>query len=154
METLIGRQDELVRLKELIENRSSSFVAVYGRRRVGKTFLIRNAFSSFDFQVTGMANVNTATQLSNFHIALKRYDSPSVDRPLATSWLEAFTQLTSLLESKASEKKNSIPRRTAVARYSWLGFPACLGAFLELMGQRKNGYSLNRLWLGRKLDHQ
>jgi len=105
METLIGRQDELVRLKELIENRSSSFVAVYGRRRVGKTFLIRNAFSSFDFQVTGMANVNTATQLSNFHIALKRYDSPSVDRPLATSWLEAFTQLTSLLESKASEKK-------------------------------------------------
>jgi predicted AAA+ superfamily ATPase len=105
METLIGRQDELSRLQKLIENRSSSFVAVYGRRRVGKTFLIRNAFPSFDFQVTGMANVNTATQLSNFHIELTRYDKPSVDRPLATNWLQAFTQLSTLLESKKGKKK-------------------------------------------------
>src|ERR1700683_3082008 len=105
METLIGRQEELTRLRKLTENRSSSFVAVYGRRRVGKTFLIRNAFPSFDFQVTGMANVNTATQLSNFHIALNQYDTTSGDRPPATNWLEAFTQLTALLESKESEKK-------------------------------------------------
>jgi AAA+ ATPase superfamily predicted ATPase len=105
METLIGRQSELALLKKLIGNRSSSCVAVYGRRRVGKTFLIRNAFPSFDFQVTGMANVDTATQLSNFHIAINRYDVPSVDRRPAKSWLEAFTQLTALLEAKKSEKK-------------------------------------------------
>ncbi|HMH24683.1 MAG TPA: ATP-binding protein [Puia sp.] len=105
METLIGRQEELARLKTHAEKESSSFVAIYGRRRVGKTFLIRNAFPSFDFQVTGMANVNTATQLSNFHIALQRYDSPQNERPLATSWLEAFTQLTALLESKSNGKK-------------------------------------------------
>jgi hypothetical protein len=105
METLIGRQEELARLRKLTENISSSFVAVYGRRRVGKTFLIRNAFPSFDFQVTGMANVNTATQLSNFHIALNRYDTTSGNRPPATNWLEAFTQLTALLESKESVKK-------------------------------------------------
>ena len=105
MEPLIGRKSELTRLQKLTENISSSFVAVYGRRRVGKTFLIRKAFPSFDFQVTGMANVNTATQLTNFNIALKRHDNPSVDRPLAVSWLEAFTQLTALLESKETEKK-------------------------------------------------
>ncbi len=105
METLIGRQDELTRLKKLAENRSSSFVAVYGRRRVGKTFLIRNAFGSFDFQVTGMANVNTGTQLSNFHLALNRYNTSSADKIPAKSWLEAFTQLIALLESKKSEKK-------------------------------------------------
>jgi AAA+ ATPase superfamily predicted ATPase len=75
METLIGREEELARLRKLTSNGGSSFAAVYGRRRVGKTFLIRNAFPSFDFQVTGMANVNTATQLSNFQIALNRYDT-------------------------------------------------------------------------------
>jgi uncharacterized protein len=105
METLIGRQEELARLKKLTSNGGSSFVALYGRRRVGKTFLIRNAFPSFDFQVTGMANVNTATQLSNFQIALNRYDTTSGDRPPAANWLEAFTRLTALLELKESEKK-------------------------------------------------
>jgi uncharacterized protein len=51
-----------------------------------------------------MANVNMATQLSNFHIALNRYNTTSVDRQPATNWLEAFTQLILLLESKASKK--------------------------------------------------
>ncbi len=105
METIIGRQEELLRLRKLAESKRSSFVAVYGRRRVGKTFLIRNAFPSFDFHITGMANVNTATQLANFHIALKRYDAQFVDRPLATSWLEAFTRLTEVLEAKKNGKK-------------------------------------------------
>ncbi|MDR3715586.1 MAG: ATP-binding protein [Puia sp.] len=105
METLIGRQEELARLRKLTSNGGSSFVALYGRRRVGKTFLVRNAFPSFDFQVTGMANVNTATQLSNFQIALNRYDTTSGDRPPAANWLEAFTRLTALLELKESEKK-------------------------------------------------
>jgi AAA+ ATPase superfamily predicted ATPase len=105
METLIGRRDELTQLRKFTESKSSSFVAVYGRRRVGKTFLIRNAVASFDFQVTGMANVNTATQLSNFQIALNQYDVISGERPPAANWLEAFTRLTTLLESKKSEKK-------------------------------------------------
>jgi len=105
MEIFIGRQNELARLKKLTEERGSSFVAVYGRRRVGKTFLIRNAFPSFDFQVTGMANTNAATQLSNFHLALNKYNPSHIDRPLPRSWLEAFTQLSTLLESKKSEKK-------------------------------------------------
>jgi AAA+ ATPase superfamily predicted ATPase len=105
MEPLIGRKEELNQLRKLIEKQDSSFVAVYGRRRVGKTFLIRNAFPSFDFQVTGMANVNSATQLSNFHIALNQYDPLSAERPMANTWLEAFSQLTVQLESKASEKK-------------------------------------------------
>jgi predicted AAA+ superfamily ATPase len=105
MEALIGRQEELALLRKLTSKGGSSFAAVYGRRRVGKTFLIRSAFPSFDFQVTGMANVNTATQLSNFQIALNRYDAKSGDRPPAANWLEAFTRLTALLESKESEKK-------------------------------------------------
>ena len=105
MLTLIGREKEVATLRKLAEKKSSSFVALYGRRRVGKTFLVRNAFTDFDFHVTGMANVNTTTQLSNFHIALKSYGYTGVEKQPATNWLEAFTQLVSLLKSKKNKKK-------------------------------------------------
>jgi uncharacterized protein len=104
MEPLVGRKKELAQLRRLQQKSSSSFVAIYGRRRVGKTFLIRNAFAAFDFYVTGMANVNTATQLTNFHIALQQYDTVT-DRPQAGSWLEAFSQLSAMLEKKPAGKK-------------------------------------------------
>ncbi|MGI8598181.1 MAG: ATP-binding protein, partial [Chitinophagaceae bacterium] len=49
---IIGRKEELKELQSVAAARSSSFVAVYGRRRVGKTFLIRNAFNNnFDFSI-------------------------------------------------------------------------------------------------------
>ena len=101
---MVGREEEVAIFEKIFESQQSELLLVTGRRRVGKTFLIRNAFSSFDFQVTGMANINTTTQLANFHIALNGYGA-SVDRPLVTSWLEAFTQLTALLESKKNDKK-------------------------------------------------
>lgn len=73
MDKLIGREKEYLLLSKLKENTSSSFVAIYGRRRVGKTYLIRNAFNNkFEFQLTGIANSNTAQQLLNFNIAIKK----------------------------------------------------------------------------------
>ena len=51
---LIGRKEELTKLKEAYESGYSEFIAVYGRRRVGKTFLIREAFNyNFTFSHTG-----------------------------------------------------------------------------------------------------
>lgn len=59
MDKLIGRKKELHLFNQIKDSKSSSFVAVYGRRRVGKTFLIRQAFDNkFDFYLTGMSNVN------------------------------------------------------------------------------------------------
>ena len=43
---MIGRKKELLSLKEAMESDQSEFIAVYGRRRVGKTFLIRQAFGN------------------------------------------------------------------------------------------------------------
>ena len=108
MNALVGREKELTLLKKLVQKKESSFVAVYGRRRVGKTFLIRNAFTEFDFYVTGMANTNTSTQLSNFHIALKQYNHAGSEKQPAANWLEAFSQLISLLESKKVAGKKII----------------------------------------------
>ena len=105
METLIGREKELSLLHSIAARKSSAFVALYGRRRVGKTFLIRNVFPSADFHVTGMANTNTATQLSNFQLALKKYSLPGSKQPAAGNWLDAFHQLSTLLESKGKQKK-------------------------------------------------
>ncbi|HEU0226308.1 MAG TPA: hypothetical protein VFQ86_01095 [Arachidicoccus soli] len=71
MDKLVGREKEYQLLSSLKENTASSFIAIYGRRRVGKTYLIRNAFNDkFEFQLTGIANSNTAQQLLNFNIAI------------------------------------------------------------------------------------
>jgi len=73
MNTLIGRKKELSLLKSLVTSNKSEFVAVYGRRRVGKTFLIRQAYDQkFTFQVTALANAKTSEQLINFNIALQK----------------------------------------------------------------------------------
>ncbi len=104
MEQLIGREKEVAQLKSLSNKDKSSFVAVYGRRRVGKTFLIRNAFPEFDFILTGLANVNTPTQLANFDIALEKFAPTHTGRPTG-SWLEAFSKLEKLLSGKSHKKK-------------------------------------------------
>ena len=43
---IIGRNYEKQRLKELYNSKQSEFVAIYGRRRVGKTFIIREMFEN------------------------------------------------------------------------------------------------------------
>ena len=60
-------------------------VAVYGRRRVGKTFLIREAYGyRFDFQFTGDAKLTARKQLVRFRRALKEHGQ--TDTPELTNW--------------------------------------------------------------------
>lgn len=55
MEHLIGRKKEIKKLKQYANSRKSEFIAIYGRRRVGKTYLIREVFEGqFSFQMTGI----------------------------------------------------------------------------------------------------
>ena len=73
MAKLIGRNEEIAQLQLLEQSDKSAFVAVYGRRRVGKTFLIRSFYAEkFTFQLTGIANVGTENQLTNFYSAFVR----------------------------------------------------------------------------------
>jgi hypothetical protein len=102
---LIGRKKELSVLRGLLEGNRSEFVAIYGRRRVGKTYLIRQAFEgAVTFYVTGLANATTAQQLTNFHVALqKKY--PAASPSIPTNWFFAFQELIAYLEKQPQGKK-------------------------------------------------
>lgn len=106
MSRIIGRKKELSLLNSLKNSESPAFLAVYGRRRVGKTFLIRQGFDNqFDFYLTGMSNVSLSQQLANFHAALLKYNPQANDKEAAPDWFRAFQQLTALLESRGGGKK-------------------------------------------------
>jgi AAA+ ATPase superfamily predicted ATPase len=105
MGKFIGRSREIDVLRAKIDSNRSEFIAVYGRRRVGKTYLIRTAFDQkFTFQVTALGNATLQQQLSNFHIALRNtFRDPDISPP--TNWLEAFQDLVQCLEKVADKRK-------------------------------------------------
>ena len=103
---IVGRYSEQQTLQKIFEEKTSAFVVVYGRRRVGKTFLIREYFqNNFTFSLTGMANVNTAQQLNNFYAALKNTSGIKEEIKPAQNWLEAFGQLKELIQKSTNKKK-------------------------------------------------
>lgn len=101
---LIGRNEEYTELLSLLDSDKSEFVAVYGRRRVGKTFLIREAFQyHFAFQHTGIYQASMGEQLSEFQASLYAAGMKKCAKP--KTWYEAFHLLESLLAQSADEKK-------------------------------------------------
>lgn len=101
---MIGRIDEQRRLREAFESEYSEFVAVYGRRRVGKTFLVREQFHyKFTFQHTGLARKSTREQLQSFQLSLRRQGYTKA--PLPSNWIEAFDMLKDLIEWSKDRRK-------------------------------------------------
>ncbi len=101
---MIGRIDEQRRLREAFESEYSEFVAVYGRRRVGKTFLVREQFHyKFTFQHTGLARKSTREQLQSFQLSLRRQGYTKA--PLPGNWIEAFDMLKDLIEWSKDRRK-------------------------------------------------
>ncbi len=95
---IIGRKSEQDTLGRIYDSKQSEFVAVCGRRRVGKTFLIREYFEEqMVFQTSGLAGANIQEQLKNFFYTLRRYDKSATVVP--HDWLDAFEMLISYLES-------------------------------------------------------
>lgn len=89
----------------MLISKRSEFLAVFGRRRIGKTYLIKKYFNyQFDFFITGMANATTAQQLFNFDTELSRQSHLTFDTP-SENWLQAFQRLRQHLEGRKSEGK-------------------------------------------------
>ena len=104
IENIIGRKEEKELLARIWQSRQSEFVAVCGRRRIGKTFLVREYFEEqMVFQVSGIANGNTNEQLKNFYYTLRRYDSTVSEIP--KDWIDAFELLIRYLSALTLERK-------------------------------------------------
>ena len=84
---MIGRIKERNKLLEAFNSTESEFVAVYGRRRVGKTFLVRETFGEgFAFQHAGVKNGSVAVQLSRFRQSLVEHGH--AECPELKNWFE------------------------------------------------------------------
>lgn len=97
---MIGRLPEISELTRVFVNTAAQFVAVYGRRRVGKTYLVRNFFQpkARFMEVTGKLHGEPDQQLSAFYDGLLEAFEIKVSLPQFKNWREAFKSFTSLLE--------------------------------------------------------
>jgi len=108
MSKIVGRIHELGLLKEAFENNKSELIALYGRRRIGKTFLIRQFYNSnIVFEVTGLFAGHMNDQLANFNKEVKKRTKKS-NLEVPNSWLDAFTYLEEYLDSLKGKKKKVI----------------------------------------------
>ena len=102
---LIGRENEIKELSRLELSNQPEFVVIYGRRRVGKTFLIRSFFKDkFCFYATGLAKGNRGAQLDNFHKSLTEYGYKA-DLPKPNDWFEAFDILKTIINRSRQKRK-------------------------------------------------
>ena len=89
---LLGRAREAADLIEWCRRDEAQFIAIYGRRRVGKTYLVTETLhNDFAFRVTGLMHGSMKRQLANFATALR--DCSGEDRPMPSDWFEAFHAL-------------------------------------------------------------
>ena len=115
--TIIGREEELATISRLYTSERSEFLALYGRRRVGKSFLIEEAMENkFTFMTVGLfikvdkddaekVESYRQQQLRHFYSSLLEYGLPEEGNPAPTNWLDAMNLLKKLLLSKRSRRK-------------------------------------------------
>lgn len=104
MEKLVGRKKELQELDWAMHSSKSELILLKGRRRIGKTFLIRSFFNDkYTFHFVGAHKKNKSVQLSNFRDTLIKYSGRDI--PELINWHDAFSVLIQYLESCAEERK-------------------------------------------------
>lgn len=102
--SIIGRKHEQEILQECLDSTKAEFIAVYGRRRIGKTYLVKQFFEEkFDFCATGVYNISRTEQLKRWKIQLQKHSGEKTVKP--KDWFEAFDQLQKYLESLADKKR-------------------------------------------------
>ena len=93
---IIGREQEQAVLRMCYDSGKPEFVAVYGRRRIGKTFLVRQYFKDqFDFYTTGIYEGTHEEQLTVFCKRLNVHSGGVF--PIVNNWFDAFDQLQTYL---------------------------------------------------------
>jgi AAA+ ATPase superfamily predicted ATPase len=120
---MIGRKKETVYLTRCLESDQAEFLVLYGRRRVGKTYLIKEYFNNrFSFYATGVASTKTHEQLAYFRDSLVEYGGSS-DRS-CSSWREAFSILKDILSDKMIYRDPATGKRVVfLDELPWMDTP-------------------------------
>jgi len=106
---LIGRQEEQQILRNAFESREAEMVAVFGRRRVGKTFLVKQVYGErIVFELTGLQHATNTDQLHNFSLQLTQRMKLSVPVKVPSNWLEAFFLLSNFLREQSGEQRQVV----------------------------------------------
>lgn len=102
--SIIGRKHEQDILAKCMESERAEFVAIYGRRRIGKTYLVKQFFSeTFDFYATGVYKISRSNQLRIWQEQLIKHSGKKPSK--AGDWFEAFAQLQEYLKTLAEKER-------------------------------------------------
>lgn len=135
---VIGREREMAELQRSLESDRSEFVIVYGRRRVGKTYLVDNFFHyEYDFSFVGGHRLTKQKQLRNFAKAMKKY-AHLARQPKYENWDDAFDALEELMESLPEEKRKVI----FIDEMPWIDTPQ--SEFVDALETFWNGWAARR----------
>ncbi len=145
-ENIIGRKRELELISRLYRSDKSEFLAIYGRRRVGKSYLIDESFrgemafsavGTFRKYATGEEAQHKRTQLKHFYRSLLEYGlDPSCGEPEA--WIDAFDLLKKLLSANPSPRKVVF-----MDELPWLAGPKS-SELIEELGYFWNGWAVKQ----------
>lgn len=137
--TIVGRKNEIAALRRIRNSGRAEFVAVYGRRRVGKTFLVDEVFrDDMVFHHTGLSpydrkrRVTMKSQLENFTFSLIRHGMDGITPP--KSWMEAFF----LLEQFLERQNNGSRQVVFIDELPWMDTPR--SGFLTALEAFWNGW--------------
>lgn len=135
---VIGREYEMAELRRSLESDRSEFVIVYGRRRVGKTYLVDNFFNyEYDFSYVGGHRLSKSKQLRNFAKALKKYAHLHL-QPKFSSWDDAFDALEEYIEGLPEDKRKVV----FFDEMPWIDTPQ--SEFVEALETFWNGWAARR----------
>jgi uncharacterized protein len=137
---LIGRREEQAILLEALQSDRAEMVAVFGRRRVGKTFLIKQTYQThIAFELTGLQSTSNKEQLQNFSHQLGIISQSTVPVKTPDNWLDAFFMLAKFLDQQPRDKKKVV----FFDEVPWLagnksGFITGLGWFWNSWAETRN----------------
>ena len=107
MNQIIGRESEITVLDRLYHLSEASLIAIYGRRRIGKTFLVSHYFQTKGvyLEITGSKNSSLEEQLKNFHREFSSLFPHAIDQSPPKDWSEAFLRIQKSVEQQGSKNK-------------------------------------------------
>ena len=158
---IVGRIDECRELDLALQSPHAELIAVYGRRRVGKTFLIRQHYrKQLVFDTAGLHDGNAARQLMQFHASMQRA-FPALVTGVPKNWLDAFLQLRQALERTHSRHKSKLV--LFFDEFPWFdtrgsGFVAAFEAFWNQYASEQPGLVIvvcgsAAAWMVRRVIH-